>query len=543
MKRPEAGISKALEAVRRGDWPEAYELFQGVDASVLNPEELEAKADSAWWTSRLDESMSVRQKAIKGFTAAGANRRAAYAEWFLAIDHMLKGDISVASGWLQRAKRHLENEALCIEQGYLALTEADEAKHGGDYERARKLAERVIDIGHACGSRDVIAMGIQTLGRVRIAEGSLAEGLQLLDEAMSSVIAGELTPLITGWIYCDVLTTCLEVADLRRAGEWTDAANAWCETLPEGTPYHGLCRVYRVEVTALRGAWDEAEAQADRATRELLAFEPQFAGEAFYELGEIRRRRGALAAAEEAYRRGHELGRDPQPGLALLRLSEGKPAAASSALRVSLSSGSGSYLQRTRLLAAQVETALALGDVTTASIATEELEAIASEWDSPVLKAISAMSRASLELAEGEVDAALASGRRAWSLWQDLKVPYEAARARLMIGKASRFAGDEERARLEIEAALASFEKLGARLDARVAGELLKRPAELPKGLSRREVEILRLVAAGRTNREIAAEMFISEHTVSRHLQNIFTKLGVSSRSAATAFAFENQLV
>jgi ATP/maltotriose-dependent transcriptional regulator MalT len=543
LKRPDADINRALEAVSRGSWPEAYELFQRLDPSVLNPEELESMADAAWWTSRLGESMAVRQKAIKGFTAAGANRRAAYAEWFLAIDYMLKGDMSVASGWLQRAKRDLENEALCIEQGYLALAEADGAKASGDYPRARELAKKAIGIGQACASRDVIAMGIQTLGRVRIAEGSLTEGLQLLDEAMSSVITGELTPLITGWIYCDVLTTCLEVADLRRAGEWTEAANAWCETLPEGTPYHGLCRVYRVEVTALRGAWDEAEAQAERATRELLAFEPQFAGEALYELGEIHRRRGELAAADDAYRRAHELGRDPQPGLALLRLAEGKAAAASSALRVSLSSGSGSYLQRARLLAAQVETALAMGDLTTASIASEELETIASEWGSSVLEAIAVMSRASLELAEGDVDQALASARRAWSVWQDLKVPHEAARARLMTGKASRMAGDEERARLEIEAARASFERLGARLDARAAGELLKPHYELPKGLSRREVEILRLVAAGKTNREIAAEMFISEHTVSRHLQNIFTKLDVSSRSAATAFAFENQLV
>ncbi len=536
-------VDVATDAVRRQSWAEAYELFQGVDPAALDPDQLEAMADAAWWTSHLEESMALRRRAVHGFLEAGENRRAAYGEWFLAMDHLFRGEGAVTSGLLMRARRHLENEPECYEQGLILMTDADAAKEEGDLQTAAELAERVIGLGARCRSPDLVAMGVQTLGRIKIAQGSAKEGMALLDEAMSAVLAGELTPVITGWIYCSVLGTCAEVADLRRAAEWTEAANAWAESTNPGSPYHSECRLFRVEISDLRGGWEEAQADAVRCSRELIDIAPYFAGEAYYWIGDIRRRRGELTAAEIAFKRALELGRDPQPGLALLRLAQGNAQAADAALRISLSSGTGSFVHRVRLLAAQVETSLALGDLTAASVAAEEIGEVAAEWKRDLFQASAAAAHALVALAHGDAEGASSNARRAWSLWQELKAPYEAARARVLLGLAARAAGHEEGAVFELTAAKEAFERLGARVDARKAEELLSPTENLPKGLTRREVEILRQVASGKTNREIAQQMFISEHTVSRHLQNIFTKLDVSSRSAATAFAFEHHLV
>lgn len=360
---------------------------------------------------------------------------------------------------------------------------------------------------------------------------------------MCSVLGEELHPLMVGWVFCSVLVICFEMADLRRAAEWTDAAMAWCESLPGTTPYHGLCRVHRAEVATLRGAWEEAEAEAGRAGEELLALEPFVAGEAFYAMGEVRRRRGRLAEAEEAFVQAHELGRVPQPGLALVRLAQGRAAEAEAALRLSLATVTAPVLTRSRLLAAAVEIALARDHPDAAGLAAAELEELAAGADASVVEATAIIARAAVQLAAGHTDEAVRSAARAWTLWQQLRMPYEAAQARVVLGKACRAAGDEARARMELEAAEAGFHRLGAEGDAGDVARLLARGPVHPRGLTAREVEVLRLVAAGMTNREIAAEVVLSEHTVGRHLQNIFTKLQVSSRAAAAAFAVEHHLV
>lgn len=536
-------LDLARDAARRGAWSEAYEQFASIDPSGLGAEDIEAMANAAWWTLRIQESMATRQKAYAAHLAAGNLPRAAYVAWFLSIDYQIMGEATLGSGWSKRAERHLAEVPECAEHGFFAITEADRAKDGGDLDAARALAERAIELGRRFDSRDLEVMGIQTLGRVLISFGDVAEGVRLLDEAMTAVLAEELTAQYIGWVYCNVLSTCMEIVDLRRASEWTRAALAWMASYPESTPYHGLCRLYRVEVTILQGAWSEAATQAQRASEELMPTGRPMAAEALYACGEVHRLRGDLTAAEEAFMHALELGRDPQPGLALLRLAQGKADAAATALRLALTAEGVPLLKRVRLLGAQVEATIASSDLATARAAANEMDAIASASESPALRAMADRARGALHLSEGEVEPAVQRLQRASAVWQELDLPYEAARTRVLMGLACRRAGDEERARLELEAARAAFERLGARVDADAAADLLRTEAELPRGLSAREAEVLRLVAAGKTNREIAAEMVISEHTVSRHLQNIFRKLDVSTRAAATAFAFENSLV
>jgi ATP/maltotriose-dependent transcriptional regulator MalT len=347
----------------------------------------------------------------------------------------------------------------------------------------------------------------------------------------------------TGAIYCNVIGACLEIADVRRATDWAEAAQAWVESIPAESLYPGMCRIYRAEVATLRGDWSQAEAEAMRAAQELMSHDSAMAGEAFYETGEVRRRLGDLAGAEEAFEHAHELGFEPHPGLALLRLAQGKVEASIAALRVAISGSYGSRLRRSRLLWALADAALSAGDPDAAKAAADELDAIVGESPALVLPATAATVRGSILLAENEATGALEQLRRACALWQELRLPYEAARARLTYGLALRAAGDEDDARLELRAALAAFERLGAATDAARASDLLGGSAALPRGLTAREAEVLRLVAAGKTNRDIAVELVISEHTVARHLQNMFAKLRVSSRSAATALAYEHDLV
>ncbi|MFN2389320.1 MAG: LuxR C-terminal-related transcriptional regulator [Actinomycetota bacterium] len=543
MTRSSTEIVAARDAARRKAWAEAAELFRSIPAQALGASDVELLADCEWWLCRLTDSMATRQRAYQAYAGSGDHPRAAYNAWFLAYDYLSIGETSIGVGWLERARRQIEDHPECVEHAYLAIADAHEAEGRGDWARASELAQKARDLGERFGDRDVATVALQTLGRELIGAGQVAEGLRLLDEAMTSVIAGELGDFCTGWVYCNVLIACLELGEVARAAEWSDAATRWCESLSASTPYNGLCRVYRVGVLSLRGALTDAEREAHKASEELKAFVPAAASAAWYEIGEIRRRRGDLEGAEEGFTRAHELGADPQPGLALVRLAQGRLDAAQAGLNTSLGTEGSNRLARTRLLAAQVQVALARRDSPRAAQAARELRSMASEYGSSFLEAHADLAEGMIAVALGKGIDALGALQRAWHSWQQLRLPYEAGLTRAFMAHAARSAGDVERAELEEKAALSSFEELGSTVDPFDLVGTVGGPQQLPGGLSPREAQVLRNVAVGKTNRQIATELVISEHTVARHLSNIFAKLGLPSRSAATAYAMENGLV
>jgi DNA-binding CsgD family transcriptional regulator len=506
--------------------------------------ELEALAEAAWWQCRTGESIAARHQAHAAFRRAGDDRGAARTAARLFHEHFYQGETAVAVGWLGRGFRHVEGDPDCLERGWLECAGAELHLHQGPLDRAAGRAAAAVALARAHGDADLAAVGLQLQGRALVAQGAVTDGLALLDEAMTFVLAGELAPLYTGWVYCSVILACRDLADLRRAGEWTEAARRWCERLPATTPYsQGLCRIYRGEVLALRGEWDEAEAELRLAHDELLPHKPGGAAEASYGVGEVLRRRGDLAAAERAFLAAQREGWDPQPGLALLRLAQGRVQAAAAALRTVLASRSAvDRLAHVRLLAAQVEVSIAGGSLELAREAARELAAVGEALASPVVSATGATAAGALRLAERDPDGALERLGQAVAAWRDLGLPYEEARARLLRGAAVAMLGDTEGGRAEIGAARAAFERLGATADARQAAALLQgpRPRRL---LTDREVEVLRLVASGGSNRDVAGALHLSEHTVARHMQNVFAKLGVSSRAAAISRAIEKGLL
>ena len=466
-------LQEARDAFAGHAWREAFDLLTTADASgSLAPEDLERLAEAAWWAGRMDDCIQARERAYAAYIEVGNGRRAARVALNLARDYRSKLAPSVAMGWLNRAQRLLAEESECPEHGYLSWIHTNVAVGTGDLDGAFEHATRTLEIGSRFGDRDLQAMGLFDQGNVLVAKGEVTGGMALLDEAMVAAVSGELGPLVTGTIYCAMITTCERLADYRRALEWTDAAQRWCGRQSiAGFP--GVCRVHRAHIMCLRGAWAEAEEDARRACDELEHFTPSVAAGAFYEVGEIRLRMGDLSEADDAFRKAHELGREPQPGLALIRLAEGKVDAAATMINRALADESWDRLARARLLPAQVEIAVAANDLETARSAVDEMEAIADAYGSVALQAGAACARGALHLAQGDDKAACESLRRGWRLWQEVDAPYEVARARMLLADANRAEGDSEAATLELRAARSTFERLGAVLDSRRAAELL----------------------------------------------------------------------
>ena len=539
-------LNRGRQSYARRTWMDAYKSLSYADrVAPLGAEDLELLATSAYMLGRNDDHVSALERAHHMYLEAREALQAVRCAFWVGINLALRGEMSRATGWFGRAQRLLEREKRdCVERGYLLVPVMLQHEATGDWQAAYATAADAAEIGERFGEADLLALAVHEQGHALVKQGQVEEGFGLLDEAMVAVTAGELSPIVTGLIYCSVIEGCQEVYALRRAQEWTAALTQWCEQQPDMVAFTGRCLVHRAEIMQLRGAWREALEEARRAgERSSQGVSQAATAQAFYQQGEVHRLQGGLVAAEEAYRNASRCGCEPQPGLALLRLAEGNGDAAAAAIHRVVGETT-EPLKRARLLPAYVEIMLAVGDLQEARSACRELEETSAVYRSGMLGAIAAHARGAVDLTEGDARAALLALRHAWQVWQDLEVPYEAARVRVLLGLACRALRDDETAALELEAARGVFAQLGAALDLARVDSLTQHASSIDAhGLTPRELQVLRLVAAGETNKAIAAELVLSERTVDRHVSNIFTKLGVSSRAAATAYAYKHQLV
>jgi ATP/maltotriose-dependent transcriptional regulator MalT len=542
----QGALMQGREAAGRLAWADAHAALSLADqSSSLAAEDLELLATAAYLLGHMEDCLGALQRAEQLYAEGGDPRRAARCAFWLTFHYGSRGDLAQASGWFGRANRLLEHERQeCAEHGYLLISTAYQQLMAGEYAEAREALAKAARIGARVGDADLVAFALQLQGRALVWEGRVGEGLARLDEAMVAVVAGELSPEVAGTVYCGMIEICQEISEWRRAQEWTEALTAWCGKQPDMVTFTGQCLVHRAEILQLHGAWTEAVQEAKRAMGQFArAADESATGSACYQQAELYRLCGDFTAAEDAYQQASRWGRQPQPGLALLRLAQGRTEVAEAASRRVLAETSERF-RRAKLLPAQVEIMLAVGDLRAARDAADELTEIAGGYGTPALRAAADHARGSVLLTEGDDQAALVALRGAWQVWRELEAPYEAARVRVLVGLACRALGDEEAAAMELAAARTVFAQLGAKPDRERLEALMGREAaSKAHGLTARELQVLRLLATGTTNHAIACELFVAEKTVDRHVSNIFTKLGVSSRAAATAFAYQHRLL
>jgi DNA-binding NarL/FixJ family response regulator len=523
-------------------WLDAFESLSRADeASDLEPGDLELLATSAYMLGREDDYVRVLERAHYAYLDAGEVPRAARCAWWIGLSLLLRGEGAPAAGWFARGDRLLEREERdCADHGYFRLAHMLQSFGEGDFEAARGAAAEAVEIGERFGDRDLVALGVMDQGHALLELGRTRDGLRLVDESMVAVTSGELSPIVAGILYCNTIAVCRKAYELRRAREWTDALTLWCERQPDMVNHTGVCLVHRAEIMQLQGTWQAALDEAARVGTEGVLNQRAF-GRALTLQGDLHRLLGDFGTAEERYRSAARSGDEPQPGLALLRLAQGNVDAAIAAIRRVVGEA-GEPLMRAALLPAYVEIALAAGELDEAARASSELDSISGSHGTEALGAMSAFARGAVSLAQGEAAAALTALREALRAWLELEAPYESAKARVLVGLACAELDDADGSALELEAARSVFEELAAVPDvARV--DSLRAGASDAHGLSARELEVLRLLASGQTNKAIASQLVLSERTVDRHVSNLYAKLGVSSRAAATAYAYERRLV
>lgn len=538
-------VEAGRQSIEKRAWTDAYELLREAAGSAsLDAADLERLATAAYLSGHDVESTDAWARAHQARLDAGEFEDAVRCAFWLGYGLIVRGEMARGGGWMARARTLVdEHELDCAEAGYLLVPEALMALGGGDATRAQALFEEVLATARRFDDTDLDVLGMLGCGQAQVQMGKIAAGVGLFDQAMVSVIADEVSPVVAGIVYCAVIDQCQGAFDVRRAREWTTALSRWCEAQPGLVPYRGQCLVHRSQILQLHGAWSEAFEEAMRA-RERLAEPPHPAiGMAHYQLGEMYRLRGEFDEAEQSYERANEHGRSPQPGLSLLRLAQRRVDGAAASIERSMAEAS-DHTVRARLLPAYVEIMLAANLVEKARGASDELFEVAAEAGFAYLQAAAAHCGGAVLLAEGQPRASLKSLREAWQTWQELEAPYEAAKTRVLLAIACQEIDDRDGAELEYHAACRVFDKLGAAPDLKRAADVVAwdRTGAVTE-VTPREHEVLRLLAAGKTNREIAAALIISEKTVERHVSNIFTKVGVPNRAAATAYAYDHGLV
>ncbi|HEY7638226.1 MAG TPA: LuxR C-terminal-related transcriptional regulator [Steroidobacteraceae bacterium] len=534
---------RGRECYARRAWSEAYEAFAHADRqSPLPAEDVQRFAVSAYLIGRDSEFQQLHERLYRLHGESGDRAPAAQSAFWLALTLLFRGEAGQANAWIARGQQQLQGLD-CAARGYLLVPVAEQQLRAGNAADANVLAAEAAALAERFPDPDLRSIARHLQGRALIQQGQILSGLGRLDESMLAVVAGELSPICTGLLYCSVLEACRQVYALGRAQEWTAAFARMCEQQPEMVAFTDTCLVHRAEIMQFRGAWPDAMAEAARACERCAQDDRKPPAAALYQQAEIHRLQGEFAKADEAYRAASDRGCDPQPGLALLRLAQGRLDSASAALKRLLCATT-DPLRRASLLPAYLEIMLADGDTAAASGACDELRELAESFDTDVLRGAVAQARGAIALAGKDPAAALDPLRRAFEIWMQLDAPYDAARVRVLIGRACSALGDDDGARLQFSAAKNVFERLGARFAlARLSTEEASGTAERDHPLTARELDVLRLISTGSTNKAIAAQLRVSGRTIDRHVGNILRKLDVPSRAAATAYAYDHKLL
>ena len=527
----------------RGAWDEAFEALRLADQTTpLDCDDLQRLGIAAYLIGNELDFERYFDRLHRAQLEQGRREHAARTAFWLGLTLLFRGEMAQSNAWIARGQRLVEHLDT-VEQGYLLLPGIERILQEGNSVEAHTRAARATAIGERFGDADLAAMARHLVARALIDQRQIVAGLELLDETMLAVIAGELSPITTALMYCSVLEVCKKVYALGRAREWTSAFGRWCERQSESLAFSTTCLVYRAEVRQSHGEWSAAMDDVSRACDRAARGNRKPPGAALYQRGEIHRLRGEHTEAEEAYREASELGYDPQPGLALLRVAQGQVDAASAAIRRVLHATTRPS-KRARMLPSCVEVMLAAGATQEARDASRELSELSEAVDADALRAAATEAEGTILLAEGKPDSALGSLRRAFEWWTHLDMPYDAARVRVLLARACHALHDEETTRLELAAARTVFERLSARVDLeRIDRVSPSSPSRAETKLSPREREVLGLIAEGGTNKAIAARLSVSERTVDRHVSNILVKLGVPTRAAAIAFAYQHELI
>lgn len=527
-------------------WTETYlKLLKAEQEHSLMPRDLETLALAAYLTGRDDECIEMLGRAHQDHLDRENTERAVWCTFWLGMILMNMGEQSRGGGWIARGERLLADRGIaCAEQGLLLIPAALRTLSGGDVKKAEALFEKALKLGQQFNDPDVISLSRLGLGQSMIRQGNVAKGLALLDEVMVAIETEKIFPVACGIIYCGVIAICRTIWDLKRAQEWTLALTRWCDSQPDIVPFRGQCLVRRAEIMQFHGEWPEALGEFQNACR-LLTRTPgeQAAGEAYYRKAELHRLMGDFEKAEDSYREAAKWGRKSQPGMALLRLAQGKSDAAGISIKNALQETQDAKM-RAELLAAEVHILSAARQTREARAAADELNEIAGNFNMPYLYAMSCYVQGTVFFIEGNFRQALDRLQQASKVWNTMDLPYESARVRELKGFVYKALNDVDNSELELEAARWVFEQLRAKPDLeRITRLSDKNRVHDLHGLTLRELQVLRHIAAGKTNKSVAEELFISTRTVDRHVSNIFNKLNVSSRAEATAFALKNNIL